>query len=253
MPVGVSRTRGMAGILTALPDRLFREEVPRLFGVELPEEGRYGVAQVFLPRDPASRAICRGTLEKYVAAQRQKLLGWRRVPTDAERADVGPTARRGEPVVEQLFVADTTGDRSEFCRQLFLIRKQAFHAIEHDPRLTPEARSFYYVCSFSSRVIVYKGQLTSHQLPAYYADLTDPRYSSHLAMVHSRFSTNTFPSWDRAQPMRFMCHNGEINTLRGNINWMLARTGMLQSELFGDEFPEVAADHRPEHVGLGRF
>jgi glutamate synthase (NADPH/NADH) large chain len=226
-----------AGMLTALPDELFREEARRLFGRELPEVGKYAVGQVFLPRDPQQRAVCKGVLEKYVAAQGQEVLGWRRVPTDARQADIGATAAAAEPVIEQLFVAAAPGlDRSAFCRQLYLIRKQAFHEIN---RLGLSQRSMYYVCSLSSRIIVYKGQLTAKQVVPYFQDLADPRYTSHLAMVHSRFSTNTFPSWERAQPMRFMCHNGEINTLRGNINWMRAREGMLESELFGDELKKL--------------
>jgi glutamate synthase (NADPH/NADH) large chain len=226
-----------AGMLTAIPDELMRAEAQRLFGVELPEEGRYAIAQVFLPKDDAERKTCKETLEKYVRQQGQKLIGWRPVPTDAKGADIGPTALAAEPVVEQLFVAAADGvDRSAFCRKLYLIRKQTFHALN---KLKLKERSRYYVCSFSSRVIIYKGQLTSGQVVPYYPDLSDPRYTSHLAMVHSRFSTNTFPSWERAQPMRFMSHNGEINTLRGNANWMAAREGMLESELFGDELKKL--------------
>ncbi len=226
-----------AGMLTAIPDELMRAEAQRLFGIELPEEGRYAIAQVFLPKDDAERKVCKETLEKYVREQGQKLIGWRPVPTDAKAADVGPTALAAEPVVEQLFVAAADGvDRAAFCRKLYLIRKQTFHALN---KLKLKERSRYYVCSFSSRVIIYKGQLTSGQVVPYYPDLSDPRYTSHLAMVHSRFSTNTFPSWERAQPMRFMSHNGEINTLRGNANWMAAREGMLESELFGDELKKL--------------
>ncbi|HEX5106719.1 MAG TPA: glutamate synthase central domain-containing protein, partial [Pirellulaceae bacterium] len=234
-----------AGILTAIPDELMRAEAQRLFGVELPEIGRYAVAQVFLPRDEAERAICKETLEKYVQRQGQKLLGWRSVPTDAKGADIGASAAATEPVVEQLFVAASNEiDRTAFCRQLYLIRKQAFHALnrlgaERHGGRSLQQRGMYYVCSFSSRIIVYKGQLTSKQVVPYYPDLADPRYTSHLAMVHSRFSTNTFPSWERAQPMRFMSHNGEINTLRGNVNWMAAREGMLKSELFGDDLKKL--------------
>jgi glutamate synthase (NADPH) large chain len=226
-----------AGIMTAIPDELMRAEAQRLFEVELPEIGRYAVAQVFLPRDESQRAICKETLEGFVKAQGQKLIGWRPVPTDAQAADIGKSAAATEPIVEQLFVAAAGGlDRTAFCRQLYLIRKQAFHTLN---KRGLSQRSMYYVCSFSSRIIVYKGQLTSTQVVPYFPDLADPRYTSHLAMVHSRFSTNTFPSWERAQPMRFMCHNGEINTLRGNANWMAAREGMLESELFGDELKKL--------------
>jgi glutamate synthase (NADPH/NADH) large chain len=226
-----------AGILTAIPDELMRSEAQRLFGIELPEMGKYAIGQIFLPRDEREREICKTNLQKYVEAQGQKFLGWRRVPTDVKRANVGATAAASEPVVEQLFVAAASGlDRTAFCRQLYLIRKQAFHGLK---KQNLKQRHMYYVCSFSTRIIIYKGQLTSGQVVPYFPDLADPRYSSHLAMVHSRFSTNTFPSWDRSQPMRFMSHNGEINTLRGNINWMRAREGMLESELFGDELKKL--------------
>jgi glutamate synthase domain-containing protein 1/DNA-binding transcriptional LysR family regulator len=226
-----------AGILTAIPDELMRAEAKRLFNVELPEIGRYAVAQVFLPRDAAEREICKSVLQKYVVKEGQKFLGWRPVPTNAKAADIGRTAQAGEPVVEQLFIAaaDDLG-RTAFCRELYLIRKQAYHEIRVAGL---KQQDMYYVCSFSSRVIIYKGQLTAIQLVPYYPDLADPHYTSHLAMIHSRFSTNTFPSWERAQPMRFMCHNGEINTLRGNVNWMLAREGLMKSELFGDEFNKL--------------
>ena len=223
-----------AGMLTAIPDELMRSEAKRLFNAELPEIGAYAIGQIFLPQDEAERNLCKKSVEKFVVRQGQKFIGWRRVPTDAKKADIGPTAAAAEPVVEQIFVAAGENvDRTSFCRQLFLIRKQAYHEIRV---LGLKQRDMYYVCSFSSRVIIYKGQLTAKQVVPYYADLADPRYTSHLAMVHSRFSTNTFPSWDRAQPMRFMSHNGEINTLRGNVNWMLAREGLMKSELFGKEF-----------------
>ena len=227
-----------AGILTAIPDELMRAEAKQLFNIELPAIGRYAIAQVFLPRDEAERNICKQTLEKYVKQQGQTFLGWRRVPTDAKRADIGNSAAATEPVIEQMFVAANTKqeDRTAFCRQLYLIRKQAFHDLRKK-KLTQ--RSMYYVCSFSSRIIIYKGQLTAKQVVPYFPDLADPRYTSHLSMIHSRFSTNTFPSWERAQPMRFMSHNGEINTLRGNINWMAAREGVMASELFGADLKKL--------------
>src|SRR6476660_4848761 len=221
-----------AGILTAIPDELMRSEAKRLFNAELPEIGRYAVAQVFLPRDETDREFCKTSLQKSVERQGQRFIGWRPVPTDARKADFGKTAAAGEPIIEQMLVAAADDlDRTAFCRQLYVIRKRCFHELKkHDLK----QRHMYYVASFSSRIIIYKGQLTSKQVVPYFPDLADPRYTSHLAMVHSRFSTNTFPSWERAQPMRFMSHNGEINTLRGNINWMAARQGMLQSELLGE-------------------
>jgi glutamate synthase (NADPH/NADH) large chain len=239
-----------AGMMTAIPDDFMRAEAARLFKAELPEQGRYAVAQVFLPRDAGQRRQCKDMLEKYVAAQGQQLLGWRTVPTDAQAADIGPSAARTQPVVEQLFVAaEKNCDRTTFCRELYLIRKQAFNAIR---KLHLAEQRMYYVNSFSSRIIVYKGQLTSGQVVPFYPDLANPAYTSHLAMVHSRFSTNTFPSWERSQPMRFMSHNGEINTLRGNVNWMSAREGQLQSELFGDQLQKLLpiTDHSTSDSGV---
>lgn len=240
-----------AGILTALPDDLLRDIARSEFKTELPEQGRYAIAQVFLPTDTNERDTCKGIFERFVSVQGQRMIGWRRVPTDADAADIGPSARATQPTVEQAFVAAGDAiDRTSFCRQLFLIRKQAYHAIKAaDLKQVGQ----YYVCSFSSRIIIYKGQLTAGQVVPFYPDLADPRFTSHLAMVHSRFSTNTFPSWERSQPMRFMSHNGEINTLRGNMNWMLAREGLMRSELFGDEFKKLLPIIDPATSDSGIF
>jgi glutamate synthase (NADPH/NADH) large chain len=240
-----------AGMMTAMPDAFLRRVVKRDLGIELPELGNYGVGQLFMPRDEAARRSCRGLIEHYTRIQGQKLLGWRTVPTDADAANIGGAARDTEPLVEQVFIAaNPNADRAAFCRQLFLIRKQAYHAIG---AMNFDLLDEYYVCSFSSRIIVYKGQLTSGQLLAYYPDLADPDYASHLSMVHSRFSTNTFPSWSRAQPMRFMSHNGEINTVRGNANWMIARQGLFKNELFGDELRRLFPVIDPETSDSGIF
>ena len=160
------------------------------------------------------------------------LLGWRSVPTDADKADIGNSARATEPVMEQVFIGAATNDRTSFCRQLYLIRKQAYHAIHE---LNKPSLNAYYVASMSSRVIVYKGQLTSEQLRLYYPDLSQPDFACHLAMVHSRFSTNTFPSWPLAHPFRFIAHNGEINTVRGNRNWLASRTSDFEHEFWANE------------------
>src|SRR5262249_25388043 len=150
------------------------------------------------------------------------------------KADIGPTARAGEPYIEQLVIAAGDGLSGEtFERQLYLVRKQASRRLRGDGAL--KQAKMFYICSLSTKVLIYKGMLTTEQLFKYFPDLAAPDYTSHLAMVHSRFSTNTFPSWDRAQPMRFMSHNGEINTLRGNMNWMHAREGVVESTLFGNE------------------
>ena len=240
-----------AGVLTALPHDFFQRIAREELHTSLPDPGLYGVAQVFLPTDPREREICKSALAHYISVQGQRLIGWRRVPTDASAADLGPTAAHSAPVIEQLLVGPAPGiDRAAFCRELLLIRKQAYHAIQQQ---CLRQRRMYYVCSFSSRVIVYKGQLTAGQVLPFYPDLSAADYASHLAMVHSRFSTNTFPSWDRAQPMRFMSHNGEINTLRGNRNWMRAREGLLSSELFGPQLARLLPVTDPETSDSGVF
>jgi glutamate synthase (NADPH/NADH) large chain len=237
-----------AGIMTALPIDLLRRAARESCGIELPEEGRFAAGNIFLPQDDQQRQTCRVEFERIVQEQGQEVLGWRPVPVDADAADIGPSARGCQPVVEQVFIAASadTPDRMAFERQLFLIRKRVSHEIREGD--LPQALMFY-VCSLSTKLIVYKGMLSTHQLAPFYLDLTDADYSSHLAMVHSRFSTNTFPSWDRAQPLRTMSHNGEINTLRGNRNWVFARQGMMHSDLFGDElekaFP-ICEDHNSD-------
>jgi len=225
-----------AGILIALPHEFFAEIGKEALGFDLPEPGRYGVGMIVLPRDRSERARCKAVVESFVAEQGQRFLGWRRVSTD--NGLLGKGAREGEPIVQQVFISAAKGiSPAAFERQLFLIRKQAYHKIRS---LDLQQTELYYACSFSSKVIVYKGQLTPEQLPSYYhADLRDPRVISHVALVHARFSTNTFPSWSRAQPMRFVCHNGEINTLQGNVNWMRARQSLFKSDLYGSEFQRL--------------
>ncbi|PHR94743.1 MAG: glutamate synthase large subunit [Blastopirellula sp.] len=234
-----------AGILTALPHEFLQKVAKQDIGADLPAPGKFGAGIVFLPQDDKERAHCKKLVEKQIAEQGQSFVGWRPVPTASENADIGPTAKACEPVMEMLFVAatgDLEGDAFE--RKLYMIRKIASHALREDENLA-EAKMFY-VCSLSTKVMIYKGMLTPEQLVPYFPDLSDEDYTTHLAMVHSRFSTNTFPSWDRAQPKRFMSHNGEINTLRGNKNWMTARQGVAKSDLFGDDleklFPVVESD-----------
>ncbi len=234
-----------AGILTALPHAFLTQVARQELKTELPPPGRFGAGLVFLPTIAEERAQCRGEVARWIEAQGQRLVGWRPVPIQPDVADIGLSARRAMPVIEQLFVA--AGDDCEgeaFERQLYLIRKQATRRLRDPERL--RQAGMFYICSLSTKVLVYKGMLTPDQLVPFFPDLADTSYTTHLAMVHSRFSTNTFPSWDRAQPNRFMAHNGEINTLRGNVNWMRAREGVAYSERFGQDmsgvFPVVEPD-----------
>jgi glutamate synthase domain-containing protein 2/glutamate synthase domain-containing protein 1/glutamate synthase domain-containing protein 3 len=214
-----------AGILLQIPDIFFRA----VAGVELPAPGMYGVGMLYLPTDAERRTEVEALVEDTIAAEGQRVLGWREVPVD-ERY-VGTTAGAAAPTIRQVIVgaAHQIADQDAFERKLYVIRR----VIERT------AGSDLAVPSFSSRTIVYKGMLTAPQLPHYFPDLRDPRLASRLALVHSRFSTNTFPSWELAHPYRMIAHNGEVNTLRGNINWMRARESQLATELFGEDMEKV--------------
>ncbi len=241
-----------AGILTALPHEFLQKVAQADLGAELTSPGEFAAGLVFLPQLDDERQRCKRTVEKIIAEQGQRLLGWRKVPTDARAADVGLTALAAEPVIEQLFVAASEGLAGDaFERQLYAIRKRASQALRGATDMR-QAKMFY-ICSLSTKVIIYKGMLTSAQVMPYFPDLKDPDYTTHLAMVHSRFSTNTFPSWDRAQPNRFMSHNGEINTLRGNMNWIRAREGMMKSDRFGDQLAQLFPVVEPDCSDSGTF
>jgi glutamate synthase (NADPH/NADH) large chain len=241
-----------SGILTALPHEFLAKAAREAFSVELPEPGRYAAGNVFLPTDDGDRAVCKQVVAEICAAEGQILIGWRIVPINSEEANLGQTARAAAPVIEQLFIGADAGLTGEaFERKLYLIRKQASSRLRDHAKL--RQAKYFYVCSLSTTVIIYKGMLTEDQLRTYFADLRDPDYKSHLAMVHSRFSTNTFPSWDRAQPNRCMSHNGEINTLRGNVNWMRAREGMMTSKLFGDDLQKLFPVVEPDCSDSGSF
>jgi len=219
-----------AGILTGLPHAFLVKVALRDAKITLPAAGRYGAGIVYLPTDSEQRIFAEKAVARIIAEQGQKLLGWRDVPTD--NATIGHSARRIEPKMRMLFVGAAEGiDAETLERQLYIIRKRATNEVL---AMDMDQSNYFYVCSLSTKVVIYKGQLTPHQVREYFADLRDPDFVSHLALIHSRFSTNTFPNWQRAQPMRFMAHNGEINTLRGNINWMHAREGLFASPLFGD-------------------
>jgi len=241
-----------AGILVGLPDGFLRRVAKEEFHVDLPAKGLYAAGNIFFPKSPAERDLCRRVFNQLIESEGQKLIGWRKVPQQPDAADIGPTARSAEPWIEQVFVQAADGISSEeFERKLYMVRKQASHRLRNDTTL--EQASLFYVCSLSTKTLIYKGMLTPAQVVPYYSDLSADDFETHLAMVHSRFSTNTFPSWDRAQPLRFMSHNGEINTLRGNINWMHAREGMAQSDLFGSELKKLFPVVEPMCSDSGTF
>ena len=219
-----------AGILTGMPHDFCVKAAKQDLGVDLPAAGFYAAGNIFLPTDDSQRQQCIAGVEKIIAEQGQKCLGWREVPIDTEGADIGPTARLSQPVILQLYIEAVGVEGKDFERQLFVIRKRCTHLLRYDKSLSQ--RKAFYICSLSPRIIIYKGMLNALQVKTFYLDLQNPDYASHIAMVHSRFSTNTFPSWDRAQPNRYMSHNGEINTLLGNRNWMTARQGMVKSDIF---------------------
>jgi glutamate synthase (NADPH) large chain len=221
-----------AGILLQLPDQFFREES----GLSLPVEGAYAVGMLFLPQNDDSRRECVSALEELIAAEGQDLIGWRDVPVD--NSGLGVSVVPTEPVVRQVFVAcgDNCADQDAFERKLFVIRKQIEKLIRETQL---EGRHSFYFSSFSSRTVVYKGMLLSGQVGEYFLDLRDERVVTALALVHQRFSTNTFPTWDLAHPFRMIAHNGEINTMRGNMNWMAARKDTMASEILGEDLAKI--------------
>jgi glutamate synthase (ferredoxin) len=225
-----------AGILIQTPHE-FLKLVAREAQVSLPGPRAYGVGMIFLPAPRSRQAQCEKIFGDIVAEEGQKVLGWRTIPTNNE--SVGKTARAGEPLMRQVFIGrnDKLAEDMAFERKLYVIRKRAENAIRYSGKVA--GGDFFYVSSLSYKTLVYKGMLLTTQLQEYYPDLLHPAMESALALVHSRFSTNTFPSWNRAHPYRYLAHNGEINTLRGNINWMHARQAMFESGLFGDDIRKL--------------
>ncbi|MCV2356193.1 glutamate synthase subunit alpha [Paucibacter sp. B2R-40] len=243
--VGADKLMGDgAGILIQIPDEYFRAEMASAgvgpdgsVGVELPPPGEYGVGMIFLPKEHASRLACEQELARAIKAEGQVLLGWRDVPVDAEMP-MSPTVRAKEPIIRQIFIGRgqdiIVPDALE--RKLYVIRKTASSAIQA-LQLTHSRE--YYVPSMSCRTIIYKGLLLADQVGSYYKDLADPRVVSAIALVHQRFSTNTFPEWPLAHPYRMVAHNGEINTVKGNFNWMRAREGVMKSPVLGDDLDKL--------------
>ncbi|MEO1437837.1 MAG: glutamate synthase subunit alpha, partial [Bacteroidota bacterium] len=231
-----------AGILTQIPDQFFRRKTKEL-GFELPEFGHYGVGMVFFPLDRNLRRQVKVLFNDYVDEMGFELLGYRKVPTDNE--SIGDAAASVEPRMEQVFVKPIEPlDRKSLERKLFVLRKFSTHNIH---RTFPQSVDSFYITSFSYKTIIYKGQLTTYQLRPYFPDLHNEEYVSAIALVHSRFSTNTVPKWKLAQPFRYLAHNGEINTIRGNLNWWKSKEKALASEVFTAEeleklYPIVGKD-----------
>ncbi|XZG69981.1 glutamate synthase-related protein [Chitinibacteraceae bacterium HSL-7] len=225
-----------AGMLLQIPDALYRDDLARQ-GIVLPMEGEYGVGMIFLPQEDASRSACQEEIERAVRAEGQVVLGWRDVPVNHDMP-MSPMVKAKEPVIRQIFVGRGPDVlvTDAFERKLYIIRKRASHAIR---ALKLTHGKEFYVPSFSARTVNYKGMLLATQVGEYYRDLMDSRCVSALALVHQRFSTNTFPTWDLAHPFRMIAHNGEINTLRGNVNWIRARERAISSPVLGKDLDKV--------------
>ena len=224
-----------AGILIQMPHD-FLEAVATEIRIDLPPRGEYASGLVFLPKDNAEHKACKDLFERIIQQEGQSLLGWRTVPVN--NSIIGKIAKETEPIIQQIIIKKNknTKDQLDFERKLYVIRKRVENSI-HELKL--KQRSYFYITNLSSFTLSFKGLLMPHQLEDYFPDLKDERIKTSLCLVHSRYSTNTFPTWDLAQPFRFLAHNGEINTLRGNINWMHAREGLLKSDLFGEDIEKI--------------
>jgi glutamate synthase (NADPH/NADH) large chain len=237
-----------AGVLIQIPHNFYARECAKL-GFELPLPGSYGVGMTFLPVEKHPRLQCEGILERIVREEGLSLLGWRDMPVFASA--IGRVARASQPYIQQIFIGRPTGlDEDAFERKLYIVRKQAENEIQQSGE---EDLSTFYIPSLSCRTVVYKGLVLASQLTNFYRELSDPEVVSALCLVHQRFSTNTFPSWQRAHPYRYVAHNGEINTLRGNVNWMHARQSLLASPLFGDDLKKLFPIIEPEGSDSANF
>ena len=238
-----------AGVLLQMPHTFLADAAKRA-RITLPAPGQYGCGLVFMPRNPTRRRTLEQKFAQIVQSEGQILLGWRTVPTD--NSMLGETAKASEPFIRQVFIGRNPelDDELAFERKLYVIRKRAYNDIRSS---TIDGAEFWYLPSLSCRTLVYKGMLLTEQLEQYFADLRNPAMETALALVHSRFSTNTFPSWDRAHPYRYIAHNGEINTLRGNINWMKAREALFESEIFGDDMEKITPIINPNGSDSAMF
>ena len=249
--VGADKLMGDgAGLLIQLPDALYREEMAAQ-GVTLPPAGEYGVGMIFLPKEHASRLACEQEMERAIKAEGQVLLGWRDVPVNRDMP-MSPRVRAKEPIIRQVFIGrgNDVIVQDALERKLYVIRKKASKAIS---KLGLKHSKEYYVPSMSSRTIIYKGLLLADQVGTYYLDLQDARCTSALGLVHQRFSTNTFPEWPLAHPYRYVAHNGEINTVKGNYNWMRAREGVMSSPVLGDDLKKLYPISFPDQSDTATF
>ena len=222
-----------AGILLQVPHEFLKRAAGDA-GVSLPNAGEYGVGMMFLPPQVDARQQCEALFTRIIGEEGARVLGWRDVPVKSDA--IGSVARSTEPYMRQVFIARDVLNEGQFERKLYVIRKRVEKAVRES---AIQGRDYFYISSLSANTIVYKGLLLPHQMSAYYQDLKDASLTSALALVHSRFSTNTFPTWPLAHPYRYICHNGEINTLKGNVNWMRARQGRLNSDLFGQDLAKL--------------
>jgi glutamate synthase (NADPH/NADH) large chain len=238
-----------AGVLIQTPHAFFKEAAKKA-RIALPGPGEYGSGLIFLPRDRIKRRRVEERFEKIIQSEGQTLLGWRTVPTS--NATLGETAKASEPFMRQIFIGRNPAlpDELAFERKLYIIRKRAYNEIRTS---TIDGAEYWYVPSLSHKTFVYKGMLLTQQLEEYFTDLQNPAMETALALVHSRFSTNTFPSWDRAHPYRYIAHNGEINTLRGNINWMHARQALFESKAFGEDMEKILPVINPQGSDSAMF
>lgn len=229
-----------AGILIQIPHAFFKSEFEKI-NLDLPKEGDYAVGMIFFPLEPNTRYYCEGVFERILREENQKLIAWRNVPINDKAC--GNSARSTRPIVKQIFIDRNGQDPDEFERKLYIVRKRVENEILESSQAITQA---FYVCSLSSKTIVYKGQFLAHQIEEFYLELKNEKLTSAIAAIHQRYSTNTFPSWRLAHPYRYISHNGEVNTIKGNVKWMNAREGEMTSKAFGEEFSKIFPIIQPD-------